>query len=87
MEGCLKIQRLIPCSPHFSIHCSLHQCHSWSWKAEPFLPQKNLIMRKIHIGENVFYSPALFAYSKERNLFLHSHRMMLVLFSYLTATF
>lgn len=87
MEGCLKTQRLIACSLHFSIHCSLHQCHSRSLRMGPFFPGKNLIMRKIHIGKNVFYSHSLLTYSRQRNIFLHSHWMILALFSYLTVTF
>lgn len=61
-EGCFnkRIQKLMHCALHFSIPRFLHQCHSWSWKMEAFIPKKYLIMRKIHIGENLFNSCALF---------------------------
>lgn len=44
---------------------------------ETSFPQKNLIMRKIHIGENAFYSRGLLAF---RKMFSDIHRMILVLF-------
>lgn len=67
------------CSLHFSIHCFLQQCHSQSGKVETSFPQKNLIMRKIHIGENAFYSHGPLAYSIQKNVF-YIHRMILVMF-------
>lgn len=72
MEVCLKIKRLVSCSLNFSIHGCLQLCHSQSRKVEPFFPQKNLIMRKIHIGENVLYSHDLLAYSIQINVFWHT---------------